>query len=115
MPAQRYSSAASQPLGSTCHSLAFSFNKSNCTFCTKGSTFAALKKRDSSKIGGKTGSSKGKQGEVKGYMTARAGTSNTWAAAQDAATSIMDKVQAGMSAAAQAARLQTLPMTAALS
>jgi hypothetical protein len=49
---------------------------------------------------------------AKGYTTARAGTSNTRAAAQDAATSIQDQV-AGMPAAAQAALLQTL--TAALS
>jgi hypothetical protein len=47
---------------------------------------------------------------AKGYTTARAGTSNTRAAAQDAASSIQ---VAGMPATAQAALLQTL--TAALS
>jgi hypothetical protein len=51
-----------------------------------------------SKIGG----SKGEQGVAKGYTSARAGTSNTQAAAQDAARSILDQV-AGMPAAAQAA------------
>jgi hypothetical protein len=67
-----------------------------------------VEKWDSSKIGG----NQGKQGAAKGYTTARAGTSNTRAAAHDAASSIMDQV-AGMPAAAQAALLQTL--TAVLS
>jgi hypothetical protein len=56
---------------------------------------------------------KGKQGVAKDYTTARAGTSNTRAAAQDAARSILDQVAPGMPAAAQAALLQSL--TAALS
>jgi hypothetical protein len=71
-----------------------------------------MEKWDSSKIGAKRGGSKGKPGEAKGYTTARARTSNTRAAAQDAASSIQDQV-AGMPAAAQAALLQTL--TTALS
>jgi hypothetical protein len=71
-----------------------------------------VEKWDSSKIGGKRGGSKGKHGGAKGYTTARAGTSNPRAAAQDAASSIQDQV-AGMTAADQAALLQTL--TAALS
>jgi hypothetical protein len=70
-----------------------------------------MEKWDSSKIGGKRGGSKGKHGGAKGYTTARAGTSNTRAAAQNAASSIQDQV-ASMTAADQAALLQTL--TAAL-
>jgi hypothetical protein len=49
-----------------------------------------VEKWDSSKIGCKRGSSKGKQGGAKGHTTARAGTSNTRAATQDAAISIQD-------------------------
>jgi hypothetical protein len=71
-----------------------------------------VEKWDSSKIGGKRGGSEGKPGGAKNYTTARAGTSKTRAAAQDAASSIQDQV-AGMPAAAQAALLQRL--TAALS
>jgi hypothetical protein len=71
-----------------------------------------VEKWDSSKIGGKRGDSKGKQGSAKGCTTATwAGTFNTRAAAQDAASSIYQV--AGVSAAAQAALFQTL--TAALS
>jgi hypothetical protein len=47
-----------------------------------------VEKWDSIKIGGKRGGSKGKQGGAKGYTTAGAGTSNTRAAAQDAATEL---------------------------
>jgi hypothetical protein len=50
----------------------------------------------------KFGGSKGEQGVAKGYKTARAGTSNTQAAAQEAARSFLDQV-AGMPVAAQAA------------
>jgi hypothetical protein len=74
-----------------------------------------VEKWDSSKIGGKRGSSKGKQGGAKDYndTKGRAGLSNTRrAAAQEAASSFQDQV-AGMPTAAQAALLQTL--TAALS
>jgi hypothetical protein len=71
-----------------------------------------VEKWDSSKIGGKRGRSKGQQEAAKGYTIARAGTSNTRAAAQDAASSILDQV-AGMPAATQAALLKT--PTAALS
>jgi hypothetical protein len=46
-------------------------------------------KWDSSKIGGKRGGPKEKQGGTKGYTTARAGTFNTRAAAQVAASSIL--------------------------
>jgi hypothetical protein len=46
-----------------------------------------VEKWDSSKIGGKRGGSKGKPGGAKVYTTARAGTSNTRAAAQDATSS----------------------------
>jgi hypothetical protein len=70
------------------------------------------RKWDSSKIGGKRDGFKGKQGAPKGYTTARAGTSNTRAAAQDAASSIFNQVVC-MPAADQAALLQSL--TAALS
>jgi hypothetical protein len=49
----------------------------------------------------KIGGSKWEQGVAKGYTTAKAGISNTQAAAQDAARSILDQV-AGMPAAAQA-------------
>jgi hypothetical protein len=50
-----------------------------------------VEKWDSSKIGGKRGNSMGKQGAGKGYTTAKAGTSNTRAVAQDvAASSIRD-------------------------
>jgi hypothetical protein len=51
-------------------------------------------KWDSSKIGGKRGGSKGKHGAAKGYRMAKAGTSNTQAAAQDAASSIQIKLRA---------------------
>jgi hypothetical protein len=87
------------------HSLAFSPNhciqvhvvhKEEHFYCTSK---LVVEKWDSSKIGGKRGGSMGKQGAAKGYMTARAGTFNTWAAAQDAASSILDEV-ASMPAAA---------------
>jgi hypothetical protein len=58
-----------------------------------------VEKWDSSKIGGKRGSSKKKQGAGKRYTTAKAGTSNTRAVAEDvrAASSIWDQ-NAGMPA-----------------
>jgi hypothetical protein len=61
--------------------------------------------------------SKGKQGAAKGYTTARAGTSNTRAAAQDAASSIQVGSSCGHSvpAAAQAALLHTLTAASSLS
>jgi hypothetical protein len=64
--------------------------------------------RQEGRLQGEAGRGQGLQG---GYMTARAGTSNT-RVAQDAASSIQDQV-AGMPAAGQAALIQTL--TAALS
>jgi hypothetical protein len=67
-------------------------------------------KWDSSKIGGKWAALR--EAGIGQGTTARAGTSNTRAAAQDAASSSQDQ-GTGMPAAAQAALLQT--MTAALS
>jgi hypothetical protein len=59
-----------------------------------------VEKGDLSKIGGKRGGYTGTQGATKGHMTpARAGTSNTRAAAQEAASSIQDP-EAGMPATA---------------